>query len=111
MLALFFSTHPITLAAPSAPPPPSPQPPPPSPVPTQKAPTPVDSADAGDKTLAAVAAPSPPKPASQPQAVSVKTVSVVPGGVVNVQVPVPPRPPAGLAGAPKIPSVGNSSNW
>ncbi len=103
---------PAPVTADAAPPPPPPvEPPPPSPVPTQKAPTPVDSADAGDKTLAAVAAPSPPKPASQPQAVSVKTVSVVPGGVVNVQVPVPPRPPAGLAGAPKIPSVGNSSNW
>ena len=103
---------PAPVTADAAPPPPPPvEPPPPSPVPTQKAPTPVDSADAGDKTLAAVAPPSPPKPASQPQAVSVKTVSVVPGGVVNVQVPVPPRPPAGLAGTPKIPSVGNSSNW
>ena len=103
---------PVAVTADVAPPPPPPvEPPPPSPVPTQKAPTPVDSADAGDKTLAAVAPPSPPKPASQPQAVSVKTVPVVPGGVVNVQVPVPPRPPAGLASSPKIPSVGNSSNW
>ena len=103
---------PAVVTADAAPPPPPPvEPPPPSPVPTQKTPTPVDSADAGDKTLAAVAPPSPPKPASQPQAVSVKTVPVVPGGVVNVQLPVPPRPPAGLAGSPKIPSVGNSSNW
>ncbi len=104
---------PLTAVTADAAPPPAPPvtPPPPSPVPTQKAPTPVDSADAGDKTLAAVSSPKPPKPAKQAQAVSIKTIPVVPGGVINVQVPVAPRPPSGTATTQKIPSVGNSSNW
>jgi autotransporter-associated beta strand protein len=99
------------VTAPPPPPPPPVAPPPPSPVPTAKPPTPVDTADAGDKTLASVAPPEPPKPAEQPQRTPVKTVAVVPGGVVNVQVPAPPRPPATSGLTQKLPSVGNSARW
>ena len=106
------SVAPPSISADAAPPPPTPvSPPPPSPVPVEKAPTPVDTADVGDKTLASVSQPKPPKPAQQAQSASVKNVEVVPGSPVNVQVPIPTRPPSGITSSIKIPSVGNSSNW
>ena len=105
-------TPPPSISADAPPPPPPPiAPPPPSPVPVEKSPTPVDTADAGDKTLASVSQPTPPKPAQQSQAPSVKNIEVVPGSPVNVQVPIPARPVSGISSTVKIPSVGNSSNW
>jgi filamentous hemagglutinin family protein len=105
---------PVAPAAPTqvslAAPPPPVAPPPPSPVATEKPPTPKDAADSGDKTLA-MAAPQPPsKPATQSQATTVRT-SVVSPGLVEVQVPVPPRPPSGAAAEQLVPTMGNSSRW
>ena len=105
-------TPPPSISADAPPPPPPPvAPPPPSPVPVEKSPTPVDTADAGDKTLASVSQPTPPKPAQQSQAASVKNIEIVPGSPINVQVPIPARPVSGISSTVKIPSVGNSSNW
>jgi len=96
----------VSLAAP----PPPVAPPPPSPVATEKPPTPKDAADSGDKTLAMAAPPPPPKPAAQSQASTTRT-SVVSPGLVDVQVPVPPRPPSGAAAEQPVPTMGNSARW
>ena len=105
---------PVAPAAPTqvslAAPPPPVAPPPPTPVATEKPPTPKDAADSGDKTLA-MAAPQPPsKPATQSQASTTRT-SVVSVGLVDVQVPVPPRPPSGAAVEQPMPTLGNSARW
>jgi hypothetical protein len=92
----------------SAAPPPV-APPPPSPIAAEKPPTPKDSADAGDKSLAAAAPPPPPKPASQARAPAIQVVAVSP--VVSTQVPLPPRPPAGAAADQRVPVAGNSAKW
>ena len=105
---------PVAPAAPTqvalAAPPPPVAPPPPTPVATEKPPTPKDAADSGDKTLAMAAPPPPPKPATQSQASSTRT-SVVSPGLVDVQVPVPPRPPSGAAAEQPVPTMGNSARW
>ena len=105
---------PVAPAAPTqvslAAPPPPVAPPPPSPVATEKPPTPKDAADSGDKTLAMAAPPPPPKAAAQSQASTTRT-SVVSVGLVDVQVPVPPRPPSGAAVEQPIPTLGNSARW
>jgi hypothetical protein len=104
---------PVAPAAPTqvslAAPPPPVAPPPPTPVATEKPPTPKDAADSGDKTLA-MAAPPPPKAAAQSQASTTRT-SVVSVGLVDVQVPVPPRPPSGAAVEQPMPTLGNSARW
>jgi hypothetical protein len=105
---------PVAPAAPTqvslAAPPPPVAPPPPTPVAAEKPPTPKDAADSGDKTLAMAAPPPPPKPAAQSQASSSRT-SVVSPGLVDVQVPVPPRPPSGAAAEQPVPTMGNSARW
>lgn len=105
---------PVTPAAPTqvalAAPPPPVAPPPPTPVATEKPPTPKDAADSGDKTLAMAAPPPPPKAAAQSQASTTRT-SVVSVGLVDVQVPVPPRPPSGAAVEQPMPTLGNSARW
>ena len=105
---------PVAPAAPTqvslAAPPPPVAPPPPTPVAAEKPPTPKDAADSGDKTLAMAAPPPPPKPAAQSQASSART-SVVSPGLVDVQVPVPPRPPSGAAAEQPVPTMGNSARW
>ncbi len=105
---------PVAPAAPTqvalAAPPPPVAPPPPSPVATEKPPTPKDTADSGDKTLAMAAPPSPPKAVTQSQATTIRT-SVVSPGLVDVQVPVPPRPPSGAAAEQPVPTLGNSARW
>ena len=105
---------PVAPAAPTqvslAAPPPPVAPPPPTPVAAEKPPTPKDAADSGDKTLAMAAPPPPPKPATQSQASSTRT-SVVSPGLVDVQVPVPPRPPSGAAAEQPVPTMGNSARW
>ncbi len=105
---------PVAPAAPTqvalAAPPPPVAPPPPTPVATEKPPTPKDAADSGDKTLAMAAPPPPPKAAAQSQASTVRT-SVVSVGLVDVQVPVPPRPPSGAAVEQPMPTLGNSARW
>jgi hypothetical protein len=105
---------PVAPAAPTqvslAAPPPPVAPPPPSPVATEKPPTPKDAADSGDKTLAMAAPPPPPKAVTQSQASTVRT-SVVSPGLVDVQVPVPPRPPSGAAAEQPVPTMGNSARW
>ena len=85
-------------------------PPPPTPVATEKPPTPKDAADSGDKTLAMAAPTAPPKPATQSQALTTRT-SVVSPGLLEVQVPVPPRPPSGAAAEQPVPTMGNSARW
>lgn len=105
---------PVAPAAPTqvalAAPPPPVAPPPPTPVATEKPPTPKDAADSGDKTLAMAAPPPPPKAVTQSQAATVRT-SVVSPGLVDVQVPVPPRPPSGAAAEQPVPTMGNSARW
>lgn len=105
---------PVAPAAPTqvalAAPPPPVVPPPPTPVATEKPPTPKDAADSGDKTLAMAAPPPPPKAAAQSQASTTRT-SVVSVGLVDVQVPVPPRPPSGAAAEQPVPTLGNSARW
>jgi len=105
---------PVAPAAPTqvslAAPPPPVAPPPPTPVATEKPPTPKDAADSGDKTLAMAAPPPPPKAAAQSQASTTRT-SVVSPGLVDVQVPVPPRPPSGAAVEQPMPTLGNSARW
>ena len=105
---------PVAPAAPTqvslAAPPPPVAPPPPTPVAAEKPPTPKDAADSGDKTLAMAAPPPPPKPAAQSQASSART-SVVSPGLVDVQVPIPPRPPSGAAAEQPVPTMGNSARW
>ena len=105
---------PVAPAAPTqvslAAPPPPVAPPPPTPVAAEKPPTPKDAADSGDKTLAMAAPPPQPKPAAQSQASSART-SVVSPGLVDVQVPVPPRPPSGAAAEQPVPTMGNSARW
>jgi hypothetical protein len=105
---------PVAPAAPTqvalAAPPPPVAPPPPTPVATEKPPTPKDTADSGDKTLAMAAPPPSPKAVTQSQATSTRT-SVVSVGLVDVQVPVPPRPPSGAAVEQPMPTLGNSARW
>jgi filamentous hemagglutinin family protein len=105
---------PVAPAAPTqvslAAPPPPVAPPPPTPVAAEKPPTPKDAADSGDKTLAMAAPPPPPKAVTQSQATTVRT-SVVSPGLVDVQVPVPPRPPSGAAAEQPVPTMGNSARW
>lgn len=93
----------------AAPPPPV-APPPPSPVAIEKPPTPKDAADSGDRTLAMAAPPPPPKPATQSQASATRT-SVVSPGLVEIQLPIPPRPPSGAAAEQPVPTMGNSARW
>ena len=56
------------------------------------------------------APPPPPKAVTQSQAATVRT-SVVSPGLVDVQVPVPPRPPSGAAAEQPVPTMGNSARW
>jgi len=112
--AINAAPAPVAPAAPTqvslAAPPPPVAPPPPTPVATEKPPTPKDAADSGDKTLAMAAPPPPPKAVTQSQATTVRT-SVVSPGLVDVQVPVPPRPPSGAAAEQPVPTMGNSARW
>jgi hypothetical protein len=84
--------------------------PPPSPVAAVKPQTPRDLADAGDKTLAAAAPPEPVKPAPQQQRGSVAR-SVVPYGMVSVQLPTAARLPVAAATGQRYSLSGNRSAW